>query len=114
VTKCLPDREMLFDMRWLELPGIMWRESWRLRLLDDVQEALERLSSISVKMPTPELSKFISEGASLPRLIETDPAGPDVMGKCLKWLARFPSFLVGDLFATPSPKMRWFDDRQSK
>lgn len=113
VTKCLPDREMLFDMRWLELPGVMWREPWRLRLLDDVQESLERLSSISMKLPTQELSKFISEGASLPRRIETDPDGVAVIGACLKWLARFPSFLVDDLFASPLPKMRWYDDRQS-
>ena len=113
VTKCLPDREMLFDMRWLEIPGIMWREPWRLRLLDDIQEALERLSSISMKLPTIELSKFISEGASLPRMIETDADGTKTIGQCLKWLSRFPSFLVTDLFATPKPKMRWFDDRQA-
>jgi len=114
VTKCLPDREMLFDMRWLDVPGLVWREPWRLRLLDDVQEALDQLASISAKMPTPDLSRFVGEGASLPRAIETDADGTAVMGQCLKWLARFPSFLVGDLFATPRPKMRWYDDRQAK
>jgi energy-coupling factor transporter ATP-binding protein EcfA2 len=113
VAKCLPDREMLFDMRWLDLPGIMWREAWRLRILDDVQEALERLSSIATKLPTPSLLQFISEGASLPRMIETNTDGVSTISQCLKWLSRFPSFLVDDLFATPKPKIRWYDDRQS-
>jgi hypothetical protein len=110
VSKSLPNREGLFDMRWLEIPGTMWREPWRLRLLDDVNECLERLTASCDQ--NQEKSSFISEGASIVRKLETEHDANKIMLDSVQWLSRFPSFIVSDLFATPAPKMRWHDNRQ--
>jgi hypothetical protein len=112
VSKCLPNRESIFDMRWIEVPGLMWREPWRLRLLDDLLEALERLSNIPMDKCSEESHKFISKGASLVRVLETDENSDNVMNLSIDWLSKFPPFLKGELFATPLPKMRWHDNRQ--
>jgi len=112
VSKSLPNRESLFDMRWLEIPSIMWREPWRLRLLDDVNESLERLTAS--RNSTQEAATFISKGASLIRRIETEKESAKLMMDSIEWLSRFPSFTVADLLSTPTPKMRWHDNRQSQ
>lgn len=113
VSKCLPNRESIFDMRWIDVPGLVWREPWRLRLLDDVYESLERLSSVSVSSKPQELSKFISQGASLIRILESEEDAEKSMNLTIDWLTRFPPFLIEDLFSTPKPKIRWYDNRQT-
>lgn len=112
VSKCLPKRERLFDMRWIDIPGLMWREPWRLRVADDVGECLERLSNAS--STGDETMRFTSAGASLLRRIETDTDSQKTMIAAVEWLSRFPSFTITDLLATPSPKIRWHDSRQSR
>lgn len=113
VSKCLPNRESLFDMRWVEVPGLVWREPWRLRLLDDVNECLERLSSAAINDATPEMLKFMSKGASLVRVLETSTDAATTMDVTVEWLHGFPAFMRGDLASTPMPKMRWHDNRQA-
>jgi ABC-type lipoprotein export system ATPase subunit len=112
VSKSLPHRERLYDMRWIDIPGLIWREPWRLRLLDDVNESLERLSSIPLDLCPPETQKFVSQGASLIRIIETERDKDKVVDQTLTWLSKFPLFLKADMLATPLPKIWWHDDRQ--
>ena len=114
VSKSLPHRERLFDMRWMDLPGLMWREPWRLRLLDDVNDALERLTSISPELVTPEMVSLMSRGASLVRIIETENDMDKTMRVVTAWLSEFPTHMITDLYLSPRPKMRWHDDRQAR
>ena len=113
VSKSLPNRERLFDMRSINVPGLVWREPWRLRLLDDVNEALERLSSISNSVCAPETQAFMSKGASLVRILETEKDKGKAIDVSIEWLSKFPSFMKVDLLSTPIPKMRWHDNRQA-
>ena len=113
VSKSLPHRERLFDMRSVSVPGLVWREPWRMRLLDDVGEALERLSSIPRELCSSETHRFTSQGASLVRILETEKDGEKAIGMSLDWLSKFPSFTKADLLSTPLPKMRWHDNRQA-
>ena len=46
-------------MRWIEVPGLVWREPWRLRLLDDIYESIERLSNIQNNSDNSELNEFM-------------------------------------------------------
>jgi len=112
VSKCFPDRESLFDMRWTSVSGLVWREPWRLRMLDDIYEALERLSNIRNDKKTAELNKFISQGASLIMLLETNPNVNESIDLSIRWLSIFPKFLKEDFLSTPTPKIRWHDNRQ--
>lgn len=114
VSKCLPNREQLFDMRWIDMPGLIWREPWRLRLLDDINEALERLVSTTNYRNSQDIQKFTTQGASLIRIVETEQDKAKAIGWATDWLSRFPEFLKVDLLDTPLPKMRWHDDRQSR
>jgi len=113
VSKGLPGRQRLFDMRAIDVPGLMWREPWRIRMLDDVNDSLERLSGVPPECSDPAAPRFMSQGASLLRVLETDQDGGKVMDACVEWLSRFPAFLKGDMLSTPEPKMRWHDDRQA-
>jgi len=110
VAKSLPHRESLFDMRWLDIPGVMWREPWRLRLMDDINECIERLTA-SQKL-TKQSEDFLSDGTSLLHRIESEVDSNNLVVDAIKWLSLFPSFTVLDLLSTPSPKMRWYDNRQ--
>lgn len=112
VSKCFPQRESLLDMRWTEINGLVWREPWRLRMLDDIYEALERISNIKSEHKTPEVNRFLSKGASLIMLLETNPDANQSIDACIIWLSDFPKFLREDFLSTPMPKIRWHDNRQ--
>lgn len=112
VSKALPSRQHLFDMRNLDIPGLMWREPWRLRLTDDISDSLERMSSIPERMMDTNSYLFVDRGAELLHNLATDNNSREVMSKSLEWLAQFPYFLAGDLLNTPTPKMSWHDNRQ--
>ena len=115
VSKCLPNRECLFDMRWTEIPGLVWREPWRLRLMDDINEAMERLVNLPMDNYDAQhqdgIVQFMSHGKSLLKLLEKNSDGR-VLNLSLEWLSKFPLFLKDDLLGTSLPKMRWHDNRQ--
>lgn len=113
VSRSLPKRQRLLDMRLIDAPPLMWREPWRFRLMDDVNECLERLANVVPGTLPDGAPRFASQGASLIRIVETDADADRAMAACLDWLSRFTAFLKGDLLATPPPKMRWHDDRQA-
>jgi len=114
VSKSLPNRESIFDMRWIEVPGLVWREPWRLRLLDDIYESIERLSNIQNNSDNSELNEFMIQGALLIKQLESNLNKDEIADLSIEWLSHFPKFLKKDLFATPLPKIRWYDNRQLK
>ncbi len=74
-------------MRNLDIPGLMWREPWRLRLADDISDSLERMSSIPKHMMDTNSRLFVDRGSELLRNLETNNNSREVMSKSLEWLA---------------------------
>jgi len=50
VQRNLPNRERLIDMRLLTANEVILREPWRLRLIDEVKDALQKVSNLRTKL----------------------------------------------------------------
>jgi len=102
VTKSLPRRECLMDMRFLEAPSWIREEPWRLRLIDDVSEAVERLRNAGQ-------AEKANEGTAVLRSLYAGPTFEtmydDLVKSSCEFLSQVPLLLMEDFHSSPPPKL---------
>jgi len=102
VAKSLPRRERLMDMRFLDTPQWIRDEPWRLRLIDDVSETVERLRNAGMGQKADEGSAILASLQSAPTC---DTVYDDFVKPSCEFLSQAPFLLMEDLHSTPLPKL---------
>jgi ABC-type lipoprotein export system ATPase subunit len=106
VSRSLPDRERLMDMRFLTTSETMRKAPWRLRLFDEVIETMSRLEGLNY----PDLESVTSEGGKLidTLLDDSDISSADmpvIEKRCKSFLWAATGILVSDIAKTPLPRL---------
>lgn len=104
VAKSLPRRERLVEMRFLDCSQVFRDEPWRMRVMDDLIDAFERIN-LSASRET--LKPLIKENQLLRKHIsEKGPlVGKPLLDACISHLSRVPIALAEDMIRTPMPRI---------
>jgi len=105
VQKCLQDRERLMDMRFLTYPKLLSDEPWRLRLIDDISETVERLST---SLPdSKDRMAILEEGSTLISLLGSVNTTPKthLVSACRIFLQKALDMVYSDILNTPTPRL---------
>ena len=90
------------DMRFLEAPSWIREEPWRLRLIDDVSEAVERLRNAGQ-------AEKANEGTAVLRSLYAGPTFEtmydDLVKSSCEFLSQVPLLLMEDFHSSPPPKL---------
>ena len=84
----------------------------RLRIIDDINDALERLHNIDPSCSNSKTGEFLSKGIAFSQNLTKDNE-QTILDKSLAWLSEVPLFLREDFLSTPVPKIKWHDSRQN-
>ena len=86
-------------MRMLYETELVIRQPWRLRLIDEVAEALDKITPVADKMAMEVMGKGLLDEL---RYVEDVQ---QISADCEAYLAKIPSFLHDELMATPPSKL---------
>jgi ABC-type cobalamin/Fe3+-siderophores transport system ATPase subunit len=108
IMRSLPRRERLIDMRFIDHPPVFLAEPWRMRMIDDIREANERLSN-AIPSESNDRESMLKKGALLMSILEgrANLKNPedDLLQFCLNFLAKVPLVLKDDILSSPKSRI---------
>lgn len=103
IMKAIPDRQRLMDMRFLTDPRIIAEQPWRLRLLDEIDEAILKVEALA--KPSLEARSHLEQSRSIRKLLSDGSLRLERrdMDAYLSHLSALPGLLADDFWASPVP-----------
>jgi len=98
VSRYLPFRQRLFDMRLITAPDAIRKEPWRLRMFDEVSDAVRRLTLMGCMDDT-------KPGTEILHRLFKDPDSDKLMDDSLTFLSTVPEKMRHEFRSTPTSKL---------
>ena len=118
ITKYISQRERLMDLRILSATPFIASHPWRIRMMDEIDDALARLRSVSVELGNnTAIDGLIVEGDMLRKMLLKESTCSSVGGvcdghreqtllrSCVLYLQKIPLCIAGSFAKTPRSKL---------